>query len=1407
MKKIASISLILVFVLPLLATPLSSLVAQAVVSGREIRTDPTPIALVRGQDAVVVVTSDRGAFGANRELFYQLADPEAPVSMENWYSFVNALDTGFNWKRQKADSTGTINRVPLFLSSSETDLLEGEYELRITDEGSTGPGYLSTPVRVFEGLSTPTLFFPDYGFYTASSVVDTLTQNLDFDTIAKVRVGQSLTVTVFGFPETATQARVYWDSTANLLGTISLAGGAGAGSFEVPKASMGVHAVIAFAQAEVDGETYYFVAANFVYVVPSITVDPFIIAGREGERFTIKGEGFPAGFHLDPDNSYINNEFGTGAPYAISLSTTLIRDDGSITVRATLQGSLFEEDRGLLNVNIPIREAEFPGWLQVFFSFKQVMVASSPRIPGDEGLFMLGRDPTVGTVTAFTGTPFKIAVYNFPANTRVSVYIGAWEVASLRTNALGAVVSTIQVPVIPYGQYLVKVVDERSGLVAYKASPNPAFENWVINVIPLKPAWTWDLSAERDQLVFKSPITGQRFLDPGVTVSIFVTGLKPFEPVTIWETDGAVNYTEETVYADENGVATFEFQTTDKIRNVGVEVQVHVSSGTIANTWGDTLAFTYYTPGPSTLMFPGGSDYPVPWVSNLTFNLVDLELTNLVPGLKYKVYIDGREAQVRTPDLRTVRVIVANSLTEVKDFKVRVPVSSYGIHTLELRDLATGKVRAIGFLIISNPTAGTRVGVELLYPTQLPSGPAFTEEPILLAGWNFAVGEALEVMLAGYQGTIFVDENGAFLELLGDVLGEVTLPRGTYALAISREQLNYTQVNPILVEIVPTIYSPGAKIKRAVGDLISVEAYGLDSSRYYAVFWGTETSLGSLIGLEQSDIMGRFTTAVSTPAGLVGNTYYLRVTALDDPTDVVIEIAVVIKPKAGLGWTTGLSSTVLIPGQLLTLEVRGFTNFASAIDLPLPLDMNLLMVKGKGFIILSTPDGSVTRLLEGYLHYIPAKDVMHITAPVPNDFAELADTLFTVSVQIVYQDETGAVQTSSVMPIGGVLRVASGGLLTGLGVGVQEDIAFIKTKLGTIEMKLDDLGMVITSINDTVAMIDTSIGTVLASLDTLMSLIDNSTMTLVEKGDELMAAIQSANTTIHAKLDAILELIGGGAQVNLSAVEQGIVQIITQLGVITTQLSDMQELLSAVGDQVLLMVDTVGGLNDTVSGLANIVVMKGDEIIATLSASLQELDAKVVDVRDGVATLDTKLGEMQMTLSDGQAQITGLVEKNGQLLVQINDAITASASQLRDLIENGVRVDISNLASATQSNFNKVLNEVANANSALADVNTKVSAIQGDLSDLSGRVTAVQSDLADTKTTLSGVKATVDTLPSKIDEVSGKVDQLSSKLDTVQDNVVSSVDSAKSRATVFGAINLILILIVAALVYVFSRRT
>ncbi|MCE4599597.1 MAG: hypothetical protein F7C81_05310, partial [Desulfurococcales archaeon] len=239
----------------------------------------------------------------------------------------------------------------------------------------------------------------------------------------------------------------------------------------------------------------------------------------------------------------------------------------------------------------------------------------------------------------------------------------------------------------------------------------------------------------------------------------------------------------------------------------------------------------------------------------------------------------------------------------------------------------------------------------------------------------------------------------------------------------------------------------------------------------------------------------------------------------------------------------------------------------------------------------------------------------------------------------------------------------------------------------------------------------------------------------------------------------------------------------------------------------LLMVDTVGGLNDTVSGLANIVVMKGDEIIATLSASLQELDAKVVDVRDGVATLDTKLGEMQMTLSDGQAQITGLVEKNGQLLVQINDAITASASQLRDLIENGVRVDISNLASATQSNFNKVLNEVANANSALADVNTKVSAIQGDLSDLSGRVTAVQSDLADTKTTLSGVKATVDTLPSKIDEVSGKVDQLSSKLDTVQDNVVSSVDSAKSRATVFGAINLILILIVAALVYVFSRRT
>ena len=1414
-KTAISLFMVALMILPLLV-PLAP-VSQAVIPDRNIFVKPDNLAIVPGQDAAIFIDSQTGAFDPNAGLFVEV---EGILAGQAWYSYQAALGDDF-FPRVKSDNAGKIVSQPIFLSSFDTNALaEGTYEVRVTDV-SDFRAYITDTFEVIPLGSTPQLYIGNTG-YAPSEVVDVFARQItDFASIAKVTVGSNVPVVVIGFPDTATSANLYWDNLQTSLGSISLIGGSGSGTVKIPETSMGVHAIIAVAQADIDGTLYSFVAVNFVYVVPSVDLSKIIIAGKEGESITVTLHGYPAGYNLDdsPAGAKLTNIL-TGAEYLLDiLRNPEIPANGKLTITVRLEAEILDLDRGLLDLTLPVA-GDLPASpdLTPLFTFPQTVVASTPRFPGDEGIFIKGkdfRDP----VRVYTGDQLRLVIYNFPAGKSLKVYIGAWEQpVRVTTDANGGATVTLTVPEIPYGTYLVKVVDETTGLVAYKPAAG-YMDVWQIKVIPTKPSDALALDPEPGQLVWFSRSTGMLFVDNEVPVKIRITGLAPYEVVMIKETDGTITYYRDFARADANGVLTYEFATASFIPGTPEEVirkemRIEIWSNTIATEYADdpdpTLALLYHPTSESRVAFVGGEVAPVPWISGLSFNYVTVTLSNLIPDLPHKLYIDDRLAEMRNPVTNTrVFSVTATSLDDVREVKVRVPVSTYGPHILSLKEVVAGTDRAFGVLIISNPTAGSFVGTQIVLSGNniVLSGPWFGK---LIAGWNFNAGENIRISFAQNSVPFATDANGAFLVNLADLFGSLELPAGTYALSVQRQEANFTVVNPLSIRVIPFLYSPFFDAKY-VGEGLTIFATGLDSSRYYFIAWSTSPDTpGEIVGYVQSSLFGTINVDITTPAGLPGNYYYVQLIPLDEPTSVVLAGPVKVTTRTGTGWTSSLSDYLLLTGQQVSVDIAGFSNFAAEFGLLLPTQTELLMVKGKGFVTLTSVDEEIVRVIPASLVYDADNDLMKIVFTVPNDLMDVKDRLFTVSVKIVYIDLDGTVYQTPDVTIAGIARIASGGLLVNLGeVGtdilnaisnLEEKVVAIQTDLGTVLAKLDALNMTLVDVRNGVATLQTSIGEVQADLMHIKDLLNNATV----KIDGVMAAIESANATIHAKLDALLSLIGGG-QVNLTGIEQGIAEILTELGNLRIQVTDLQTLLASVGDQVLLAISSV---NTT---LADIVVKKGDEVVATLKVSLDQLDARIADVSDGVAMLDTKLGTMFMNLSEGQAMITDIVKQNGETLLVINDAITASTDRLAALIQNGVATTadaLDKLSADMMAGFDNIATEVANAKdevksdianaqnmlqNAVAEVDTKVQTVQASVDQVKEDTTTIKSDLADVKTTLSAVKTTVDELPNRVQQ------SVAQSADDVKSTLSTKLDESTGGLRTWSLVNLVLVLVAVVL--------
>jgi len=164
--------------------------------------------------------------------------------------------------------------------------------------------------------------------------------------------------------------------------------------------------------------------------------------------------------------------------------------------------------------------------------------------------------------------------------------------------------------------------------------------------------------------------------------------------------------------------------------------------------------------------------------------------------------------------------------------------------------------------------------------------------------------------------------------------------------------------------------------------------------------------------------------------------------------------------------------------------------------------------------------------------------------------------------------------------------------------------------------------------------------------------------------------------------------------------------------------------------------------------IVEVVTGTGDRVLARLS----DLDARIVEVRDGVALLNTRFGEMSASLSAINATLSGLiVSAKGEVLAKIDTALGTMLARLDDLDARLVAV-----------------------HGDTAVIRTMVGDIKLTLESLNATIAGIKEDAVVIKTSAGFIKAKVEELiallPSVVEFVNATIIDIKSGIEAVKDD-------------------------------------
>ena len=415
--------------------------------------------------------------------------------------------------------------------------------------------------------------------------------------------------------------------------------------------------------------------------------------------------------------------------------------------------------------------------------------------------------------------------------------------------------------------------------------------------------------------------------------------------------------------------------------------------------------------------------------------------------------------------------------------------------------------------------------------------------------------------------------------------------------------------------------------------------------------------------------------------------------------------------------------------------------------------------------------------------------------------------------------------------------------------GTLEDyLSSISGKVDAIMEALEEVNATIVNVVATgVAEINTTVGTLRVDIEEMFGSISDFleaiNATVVDIKGEVMT-IESSLGAFNMTLQELVDLV---AETN-TLVEDGFTTVLVTL--------------SSVEDNII---EEVG---NAANFLASLIFFYGEETLARLDMALEDLaeiidmlaalNATIVDISEGVAAVQTSVGQvlvdldaLEMALSEVNASLAGFVmDAEGNILAAIDTGtgqVLAELDVFRRFVEREVVAgiddaramlrDIRAFLFATRTDLETAIGnvltrigELSNSTSAaFTDTFNRLASIENAIGGVSSAVGNVQSRVATVDSKLDNVNNRLGTLDSKLDSLSNKVSQVGDDVKSTvqsaasdvknsvsgaQSSIESKIDSAASQLSssqrTFGALNSVLtIIVLAAVIYliVATRRT
>jgi len=144
-----------------------------------------------------------------------------------------------------------------------------------------------------------------------------------------------------------------------------------------------------------------------------------------------------------------------------------------------------------------------------------------------------------------------------------------------------------------------------------------------------------------------------------------------------------------------------------------------------------------------------------------------------------------------------------------------------------------------------------------------------------------------------------------------------------------------------------------------------------------------------------------------------------------------------------------------------------------------------------------------------------------------------------------------------------------------------------------------------------------------------------------------------------------------------------------------------------------------------------------DTKVGTVLARLDDLSAKVVDIKDGLAVLDTRFGTMSAKLDAINATIVGVKDGLATVTTALGD-VKVSLGTLDAKIEevSGNLVTLSTAVGEVTTTLDAI-------NAKVVSISGDVATIKTDVGTISGKVTSINESVATIKTDVGTIKATI----------------------------------------------------------------